>query len=654
MRSLKQNVLNPLDISNTSTMKTRILIIWIAFSGLMGFSQAKLADKFFENYRYVKAIDLYERAYNKGDNSLHVLTRLGDAYYNNGVSEKAVIWYEKAIDEYKKIESEYLYKYIQSLRSIGDYDKANKWLEEYKAMQEGDSRFKGYDPDDISIFDQLAGNKQDDVVIVTNAPFNSKNSDFGAFVFDEKLFFASSRTNGNTKLYSWNKQPFLDLYTIELDQQSDSIAYGNMKPLDSHINSDYHEAIVAITSNGKTMYFTRDNLNKRNKIDYDRKGTSHLMIYKSELVNGNWSKPIPLPFNDDSYSTGHPALSPDNKQLFFASDRPGGLGKTDIYVVDIHEDGTYSSPRNLGKAVNTKRREMFPFVGQDSTLYFSSDGQLNLGLLDIYKSNVIKDSSAQSVNMGKPFNSGYDDFAFFVEPSHNKGYFSSNRSGGKGSDDIYSFETFECQERIEGVAKDNRTQEFIPNAQVSLIDQVGKIIQSTSTNQSGYYMFDVQCEQTYIVIGFKEDYKEDRQQVITSNEYKKVNKLDLYLEPLIVDNQIVINPIFFDFNKWDIRTDAEYELENIVDVLEKHPTMVIKIEAHTDSRGGDRYNLKLSDRRAKATRDYILSRGIDASQVESAIGFGETQLLNQCANRVKCSEEEHQVNRRSYFYILKE
>lgn len=635
-------------------MKTRLFIILILCAYLTGFAQTKLADKFFENYRYVKAIDLYEKAYDRGDNSLHLLTRLGDAYYNNGNSEKAVLWYERALNQYKKIESEYLYKYIQSLISIGDYDKANTWLEEYSSMQEGDSRFKGYDPDDITTFDLLAGKQQDNIIITENVPFNSKNSDFGTFIAGNTMYFASSRPNSNRKIYSWNRQPFLDLYTMELNRQGDSISYGEMKELGSTINSDYHDAVVAITNDGNTMYFTRDNLTKRNKIDYDRKGTSHLMIYKSQLIDGQWSKPKVLPFNDDAFSTGHPALSPDNKQLYFVSDRPGGLGKTDIYVVDINEDGTYSEPRNLGPAVNTKRREMFPFVGQDNTLYYSSDGQLNLGLLDIYKSDVLKDSTAKAVNMGKPFNSGYDDFAFFIDAENKQGYFSSSRAAGKGSDDIYSFNIYECQERIEGIAKDNRTQQFIPNAQVSLIDQVGKIIQSTSTNEVGFYTFEVDCKQTYIVIGSKEDYKEDRQQVITTNEYKKVNTLDLYLEPLIVDNQIVINPIFFDFNKWNIRTDAEYELENIVDVLEKHPTMVIKIEAHTDSRGSDRYNLKLSDRRAKATRDYIVSRGIDPSRIESAIGYGETQLLNQCSNRVKCSEEEHQVNRRSYFYILKE
>ncbi|RZW44399.1 MAG: hypothetical protein EX263_10855 [Flavobacteriaceae bacterium] len=635
-------------------MKAKLILILILLGSLASFSQTKLADKFFENYRYLKAIDLYEKAYERGDNSLHLLTRLGDAYYNNGVSEKAVVWYERAIDQYKKIDSEYLYKYIQSLISIGQYDKANKWLEEYSAMQQGDSRFKGYDPENIATFDLLAGNEKDKVFIVENAPFNSKYSDFGAFMLEDKLYFASSRPNGNTKLYSWNKQPFLDLFTIEVNRSEDSISYGEMKELDPKINSAYHDANVTITKDGKTMYFTRDNLTKRNKLDYDRKGTSHLMIYKSQKIDGQWSKPIALPFNDDSFSTGHPALSPDDKQLFFVSDRPGGLGKTDIYVVDINDDGSYSTPRNLGKAINTNRREMFPFIGSDNTIYYSSDGQLNLGLLDIYKSDVLKDSTATAVNMGRPFNSGYDDFAFFIDEDNKQGYFSSNRSRGKGSDDIYSFNIYDCQERIEGVVMDNRTKQLIPQANVQLIDKVGKVIQQTTTAIDGSYTFEVDCKQTYNVIGSKEDYKDDRQQVITSNEYKKVNQLDLFLEPLIVDNQIVINPIFFDFNKWNIRTDAEYELENIVDVLKKHPTMVIKIEAHTDSRGSDRYNLKLSDRRAKATRDYIISRGIDSSRIESAIGYGETQLLNQCANRVKCSEEEHQVNRRSYFYILNE
>ncbi|RZW46790.1 MAG: hypothetical protein EX263_09055, partial [Flavobacteriaceae bacterium] len=420
-------------------------------------------------------------------------------------------------------------------------------------------------------------------------------------------------------------------------------------------NSDFHESSVAITKDGTTMYFTRDNLRKSNRLDYDKEGTSHLKIYKALYNNGSWNALVTeLPFNDDHFSTGHPALSADEKQLYFVSDRPGGLGQTDLYVVDILENGQYSEPRNLGNKVNTEGREMFPFVSADNTLYFSSDGYLNLGLLDIFKSNVLNDENAEPENMKAPFNSGFDDFGFYINPDNEKGYFTSNRphENAKGNDDIYSFASFQCKQMVKGVVRDTDTDTPLSEATVQLFDPSGKEIASATTNEQGEYAFEVDCNKEYSIRGTKMDYKDDLKELTTTGENAKEHQVDLFLTPLILDNQIVINPIFFDFDKWNIRTDAKYELENIVDVMRQHPSMVIKIESHTDSRGSDRYNMKLSDRRAKSTRNYIISRGIAKQRIESALGFGETQLLNKCSNGVKCTEEEHQLNRRSYFYIV--
>ncbi len=632
-------------------MKTKLLAIIIILSSSLVFSQTKLADKFFDNFGYVKAIELYEKAVENGENSVHVLTRLGDAYYNNSNSEKAAYWYGEALKESKTIDAEYIYKYIQSLRSIGNYTEADKWFKELSAAQKGDSRLKGYNPDEVDIYDKLTS-KNDVIVKIENLPFNSENSDFGSFVYDNTLYFASARGDSK-KVYNWNQEPFLDIVKVSISGEADVRNYGSVADIaSSSINTEYHEASVAITNDGKTLYFTRDNVNKRNKLGYDKKGTAHLKIYKATLENEQWTNIKELPFNDKVFSTGHPTLSPDNKILYFVSDREGGIGQTDIYSVAINEDGTYGEPVNLGEMINTEGREMFPFVSKDNTLYFSSDGYLNLGLLDIFKSNNLKGDRSESENMGAPYNSGYDDFAFFINTETQKGYFSSNRPNGKGGDDIYSFNSYQCKQKITGVIRDSITGIFLTGVTVRLIDETGKVIEEKNTKDKSDYYFDVDCNKTYTVVGTKLDYKDDKKTIVTTYENNKPVNSDLNLMPLIIDNQIVINPIFFDFDKWNIRTDAEYELENIVDVLRKHPEMIIKIESHTDSRGGTRYNMKLSDRRAKSTRDYIISRGIAAGRVQSAIGYGESQLLNKCANRVKCTEEEHQLNRRSYFYIV--
>ena len=638
-------------------MKTKVLLILLVLGTSLSFAQRKVADKFFENFAYVRASELYLEAANDGDDSEHVLTRLGDCYYNNSNATKAAVWYKKALDKYPNINPEYIYKYIQAQRSLGNYEEADNWLKTFKELQSEDSR--SIVLGDISLYEELSSMEKV-YVQVTNLDINTEFSDFGSFEHNGKLFFASARTvadSKSNKKYSWNDEPFLDIYQADVKDTNGEKALSNVNLINAdRVNTDFHEASVAVTNDGKTIYFTRDNVNKRNRLSYDKDGTTHLKIYKASLDNGNWADIEELPFNDDVFSTGHPTLSVDNKILYFVSDREhvDALGQTDIYVVDINHDGTYSAPQNLGPNVNTEGREMFPYIAEDNTLYFSSDGYINLGLLDIYKSNIITDANAKPENMGAPFNSGADDFAFFINTDTETGYFSSNREGGKGNDDIYSFAAFECKQTVTGVARDSKTQQPLDGVTIQIINEAGKIIQEVITAADGAYAYEVECNKRYSIKGSKPDYKDDVKQMIAGSENNFEHKVDLSLVPLIDYDQIVINPIFFDFDKSNIRTDAKYELENIVSVMREHPEMHIYIESHTDSRGRDKYNMKLSDRRAKSTRDYLLSRNIAPERIESAIGYGESQLLNECSNGVKCSKEKHQKNRRSYFYIVKD
>jgi outer membrane protein OmpA-like peptidoglycan-associated protein/tetratricopeptide (TPR) repeat protein len=637
-------------------MKTKFLILILAFCTCIVGAQKKLADKFFDNYAYVKASELYEEAVKKGDSSEHVLTRLGDCYYNNSDSKKAELWYSKAVNKYDKISSEYIFKYIQTLKSVGNYMEANKWMKKFVAIQNDDSRTKDYDANNIDRFNDILSTDSKFIVEVVNLPFNSNQSDFGSYVHDGQLFFSSSRGSDETKIYSWNKEPFLDLYQVSVEDKDGKLELGNPDYIKaSKINSDYHEASITISNDGKSMYFTRDNVNKNNKLDYDKKGTTHLKIYKASLVNDNWEDIKELPFNDEVFSTGHPALSPDNKKLYFVSDRDGGFGQTDIYEVDILENNKFSKPKNLGNKINTEGREMFPFISKDSIFYFSSDGHLNLGLLDIFKSNILKNETAEPENLGIPYNSGYDDFAFFIDPSNEnkRGYFSSNRPEGKGNDDIYSFYSRECAQIIKGITRDTYSNEILNDVSVKLMDEGGKLINEMLTNENGEYEFSTNCNKKVIVLGSKSSYLDDKFEISLDDKDGNIINKDLFLDSLIKGNQIVVNPIYFDFDKSNIRTDAEYELEKVIDILRLYPNMTIKIESHTDSRGSDRYNLKLSNQRATSSRDYIVSRGVDSNRIESAIGFGETQLINRCDGSVKCTEDEHQLNRRTQFIIIK-
>jgi len=637
-------------------MKTKvILILIIALSNSLLFSQEKIADKYFRDYAYIKAAQFYENAVKKGNDSEHVLTRLGDCYYNNSNSEKAVLWYGKAVEKYKDINPEYIYKYIQTLRSTGDYKTANQWMVTFKELQGSDKYVDDFEIMKLDKYEELSST-QGIYVDFTPLENNTEYSEFGGYVHDGKYYFASTKIAKDakkTKVYKWNEQPYLNIYVADISE--DGVAdISNAKSISNQINTEFHEATVAITNNGQTIYFTRDNLNKRNKLSYDGEGTSHLKIYSAVRNESgkDWVDVTELPFNDKLYSSGHPALSVDNKTLYFVSDREGGLGQTDIYSVEIKSDNTYGEPVNLGDKINSPGREMFPFVAKDSTFYFSSDGHINLGLLDVFKSNIIKDKQAAPENLGAPFNSRFDDFAFFIDSEKETGFISSNRAQGSGSDDIYKFEVYQCQQIIKGVVKEKVSLIPISLASVKLLDEKGKVIQEITSNELGEFKFDVDCEKKYTIVGSKVDFRDDIKQVSTSNVTGKEQIQDLILTPLIIENEIVINPIFFDFDKSKIRDDAAYELENIVTIMNNHPKMIIKIEAHTDSRGRDKYNEKLSDRRAKSTRDYIISRGIDPERLESAIGYGEKQLVNECANGVKCSEDKHQENRRSKFIII--
>lgn len=635
-------------------MKTKVIFAIIALSSTILFSQTKVGDKFFENYAYLKAADLYQEAVKKGDSSEHVLTRLGDCFYNNSNSEQAALWYKLALNKYDDVNPEYIYKYIQTQRSLGNYEEANNWLAKFKEIQSSDSRVADLNLSNLNIYEELESTTG--IFVETeNLESNSSYADFGGFVHEGVLYFSSSRNTEN-EIYKWNGEPYLDLYkgNISVDENGKAtVSNVSLVTFDGKQRDDVHEASACLTNDGNTMYFTRDNVNSKNRPVYDKKGTSHLKIYKATKTDSIWGNVIELPFNDNVYSTGHPTLSPDNKTLYFVSDREGGFGQTDIYKVAINGD-EYGTPENLGATINTEGREMFPFVAKDSTLYFSSDGFLNLGLLDIFKSDILKDGSQkESVNLGAPYNSGYDDFAFFMDSESKTGYFSSNRPDGKGGDDVYGFKELPCKQIIKGTVRDSKLLSPLNLVTVQLIDEEsGKIVSEVTTDENGEYSLEADCDKKYKVLASKQDFKDDLKEVQTTTDYNKEHVVDLNLIPLIKDNEIVINPIFFDFDKWNIRADAAYELENIVSVMRAHPNMVIKIESHTDSRGGDRYNMKLSDRRAKSTQEYLYSRGIAKERIESAIGYGETQLVNECSNGVKCSKEKHQENRRSKFIIL--
>lgn len=610
----------------------------------------KKADGYFDKMWYAEAARLYDLVLEESEqeHSFHLLSRAADSHYYSGNLEKSFKWYHELYQNYTKtITEEDFFKYTHSLKATGRYKRAARLTRMFRQKREANLKTL---PVEDRIWDHSA------YVDVKNLSINSKYSDFSPmFHGDGRVVYASAMDSSflTTRRYKWNNQPFLDLYVAQANAEGGDLT--NSKKLSKKINTKYHEASVAFSPDQNTIYFTRNNYGK--KLKRGKKGVNHLKIYKSNFVDGEWTKAIELPFNDENHSTGHPALSPDGKKLYFVSDRPGGFGLTDIYVVDVLENGTYSEPKNLGKSVNTPYKEMFPYI-TGSNLYFSSDRTMGVGGLDVYKSNFSEELFNVAVNMGRPINSNRDDFSYIIDEDNRHGYFASNRKGGKGDDDIYSFQNLDNLNSISGIVENNSTEEFISDAVVALFNEKGEKLWETTTDAQGLFSFkDLQSVKEYTLVSLKKGFLEEKTSITTKENEPVVVKHTMQpIEELVVlDDEVLkikTENIYFDFDKHNIKAQAAAELDKLIEVMNEYPEMVIRIESHTDSRGSKAYNKYLSDKRAKSSREYLISNGIDASRIESAIGYGEERLLNNCQDGVSCARKNHELNRRSEFIIV--
>ncbi len=623
----------------------------------------KRADEYFDKMWYAEAAKIYEQALSKGEKAYtyDVLKKAGDAHYFNTDMENAYKWYNILYTKYESdMSSDYLFKYAHSLKGIGNYKRSKRLLKLYNKKLAGEEIEQDIEKNEIVLDGLLRMEERFDI---DNLSINSKYSEFSPMYYgNDEMVYASAKDSSifNTRKYKWNNQPYLDLFVAKVNEESQD--FKDAIKFSKKINTKYHEASVAFSPDNETMYFTRNNYGK--KLKRDKNGINHLKIYRSKKVDGEWLEAEEVSFNSDNYSTGHPALSPDGKQLYFVSDMPGSIGDTDIFVVDVLQDGSFSTPRNLGPEINTEHKEMFPFIN-DKKLYFSSDGHVGLGGLDVFEVAFDDEAGFLEVrNVGKPVNSSKDDFSFIVDEESQKGYFASNRDGGIGDDDIYSFKTLEVEEiptsinAIAGVVTELITGDLMPNALVELLDENNIKLKEMETDENGNFIFeDLDADTRYVLKTTKGSYFDDTREAATKdNETVNVDISMRKLNDMIaVENgikKLKTEMIHFDFDKSYIRTDAAVELDKLVEVMKDSPNMVIKIESHTDSRGAAVYNKYLSDKRAKSTRDYIISQGIDASRIESAIGYGEERLINGCDGTVRCTEEQHYLNRRSEFIIV--
>ncbi|GEC79949.1 OmpA family protein [Flavobacterium aquatile] len=640
--------------------KIVILSLLLCFTSVFSQSKLKKADKLFKELAYMDAAKAYdEYLENEKKPSIQTLKHAGDAYYHIDDNRNALQWYQKLYDiQGNTMSDDYFLKYIQSMKGVMDYDKADKLTREYLTKKDDKNQIERY-LYQFKYNDSLSKTKP--LYALKNLDINTNKSEFGTAFYGTQIIFASTKdtTKLTTNLYKWNNQPFLNLYVGERNVNDGNIYNDNL--FLKNVMTKYHEATATFSADLKTIYYTT-NIVVNKKLTLDESRTNNFHIIKGQIEEGKLVKPESVFFNSKNYSNGHPSLSEDGRWLFFASDMPGGFGETDLYVVQIAEDGTMGTPQNLGPTINTLGNELFPYF-KNGILYFSSDGHYGWGDLDVYQSTFLgKMKFTTPKNLGSPINSNKDDFAYIVDSTDTFGYVSSNRALGKGDDDIYYFTKTkpECNQTISGKVTNVKSKAIIADATISVYDVFGTLILTTKTNSDGTYNFIVPCNTKVKIVASKANHSNEEKQVETKNvdkdEIKDINfELSNYDDLIVNDKgqeKIAINPIFFEYDKSNITPQAAIELDKVVFVMEKFPNVKIKIESHTDSRGKDSYNMKLSDDRAKSTQTYILSKGIDASRVESAIGFGESRLTNKCSNGIKCTEEEHFKNRRSDFIIV--
>ena len=616
-----------------------------------------LANKNYSTKSFDKAQVKFLELVKRGKESKKILLYLANSYFNNSQYEKAVIWYNKLISKYAdELEPEVFYKASLCFKSQGAYDLSDTLLEKY--IDKTDNIvIKDYFKKNPDYLEKI---KQNALPFgITRTIISSENSDFGpSFFGDDKLFFSSTKNATGNKEFEWSGEPFLDLFVADLDSVGN---LSNPQMISGKVNTEYHESSAIITIDKKKIYFTRNNFTK-GKLGKDKYKQVNLKIYSAESDDGeDWSNITELPFNDDNFSCAHPALSLDEKRLYFTSDMPGTFGNSDIWYVDLFDDGEYGDPINLGPQVNTEFRESFPFISESNTLYFSSDGWIGLGGFDIYYTSIDqKGFPIISKNIGEPVNSKLDDFGFIYKDSIDIGYFSSNRKGiwGSKSDEIYKVRRSNCNVYITGVIRDEVTNKPISDAVLMLIDDTGKKVSEKKTDKDGVYIFDdaVKCSKNYEVKVLKEPgYKPNYAKIEIPNNANKVVK-DIALswinncDPNDLICLLNINPILFDLDKYYINSKAAKELKKVYVALMKYPEIKIEISSHTDSRGSNEYNQKLSINRANETKSWLVKRGIDPSRLITK-GFGEFDLENYCNDNIECEEDEHQANRRSVFTI---
>ncbi len=713
----------------------------------------KLADKKFNNLEYASASELYAELAGSKHPKAKYYVRAGESNLKIGDYKKAEAFYGQAYLNQGMTDKDY-YNYYQVLKYNGNYKKANEVFAKINSNEYKNIRKSLTDHSD---YESSLKKDTTSIKIGKLEGINSEGSDFSPLIQGNDIYFVSSRRNTsfNRKRYGWDDSYYLDIYKGTLE----GTTVKHAKPLGDHVKTSYHEGPIFVTKDGNTQYITRNNLKNEKKAVKGTDNRVNLKIYFRGKLGEKWEDWKEFDHNSNDYSCGHPTLTDDGKTMYFVSDMPGTLGSTDIWVTHL-ENGKWSKPQNLGQATNSELRELFRLIFDNEILFFSSDGKIVLGGLDVFYTVPSTDNYFEPQNLGYPLNTSYDEVGFMPKDIKS-GYLSSNRPGGLGGDDIYTFVSDKpiINTAVNFIVKDKESKAILANAEVVMLDDAGKVVGKANSDDKGDVKFNLTPGKNYKSKVTKQGYKNlelsipeselaklgkekkelliekkifgliglvtdadnnspiegvkvtltdafNKSNVLTFttdnvgqlkhiyNNIKegddlsyimKIEKKGYITKTQAVDISIMkdgfvklheqtntklakikigtdigklvdLKPIYFDVGKWDVRPDGAIELDKIVALMNENPGMVIELGSHTDCRGAAKSNLTLSDKRAKSSAAYIVSKGIGKDRIFGK-GYGESKLIYKCSceGKVvsKCSEEEHAQNRRTEFKIVK-
>ncbi len=620
------------------------LAVAALFSSCAG-SYYLAGERFYQDMAYNKSIPKLEKCLSMKDFP-EAKKMLAEDYRATNNSKQAEKWYKDVIALPDARPSDYLYC-AQAMISNGNYSDAKGILTQYLEKVPGDKVGTML----LASCDSVNHFKKDSSrYMVEDVSINSGSSMAPVF-YDGGIVFSSDR-NSSAKVYQWTGRNFLDLYYAKDNGEGNFAAPELLK---GPVNGIYHDADATFSPDGSTMYFTRNNYTGK-KVKESGDDIVLMKIYSATKdANGEWTNITELPFNNNDYSCGHPAIANRGATLYFVSDMPGGQGGTDIWMVKKEGEG-WGTPVNLGSTINTPMNEMFPYMMNDTMLYFASNGLYGLGGLDIYSSKKDGNSWSRPTNLGYPINTSHDDFGYLPEKNGETGYFTSNRESNDGSTDkIYHYIKPELKFTLAGSVVNKSDQSPVQGAIVTLLNKKTGVKENTTTDADGNFKFQLSQNTDYSVTANKDGYFSKTEDITTIG--KKVSEdmkvtLKLEIEKIEINKPIVLRNIYYDFDKANIRPDAALELDKLVKILNENPSIKIELSSHTDCRGSNEYNQKLSQRRAESAVAYIISKGISKDRI-TAKGYGESVPAVNCAPTCEsCTEEQHQENRRTEFKVL--